>query len=33
MVQSNHSGFGPLDVVFILAMILLLFGLSLSIAL
>jgi hypothetical protein len=33
MAQSNHSGFGALDVVFILAMILLLFGVSLSIAL
>jgi hypothetical protein len=33
MVQSNNSGFGPLDVVFILVMAFLLFGISLGIAL
>jgi hypothetical protein len=33
MAQSNNSGFGPLDVIFILVMIVLLFGISLSIAL
>ncbi len=33
MVQSNNSGFGPFDVIFVLVMVLLLFGISLSIAL
>ena len=33
MAQSNNSGFGPLDVVFILLMVFLLFGISLGIAL
>jgi hypothetical protein len=33
MVQSDHSGFGPLDVVFVLSMLLLLFGLPAAIAL
>jgi hypothetical protein len=33
MAQSNNSGFGPLDVIFILLMAFLLFGVSLSIAL
>lgn len=33
MAQRNPSGFGALDVVFVLAMILLLFGVPLSIAL
>jgi hypothetical protein len=33
MAQSNNSGFGPLDVAFILLMVVLLFGISLIIAL
>lgn len=33
MAQSNHGGFGALDVVFVLAMIFLLFAVPLSIAL
>jgi hypothetical protein len=33
MTLSNNSGFGPLDVIFVLLMAVLLFGISLSIAL